>query len=96
MTTLQVFVFDKAYHLVLRYSVLVHLESVQSVHPRVHFFLVYFFVSCFPTMSFNRNKLKYGTMKLNTYEQIIWMFELGAIVHSECTLGCSSGGAITV
>ena len=35
--------------------------------------------SCFLTMSLNRTKLKYGTMKLKAYEKIIWMIELGAI-----------------
>ena len=31
--------------------------------------------SCFLTMSLNRTKLKYGTMKLKAYEKIIWMIE---------------------
>ena len=75
---LQVFVFHKAYHLVLRDSALVHLESATSVHTTAHFLKVYFFVSCFPTMPSNRAKLKYGTMKLKAYEKIIWMIEPGA------------------
>ena len=56
-----------------------HPEGAPSVHPRVHFFKVYFFVSCFPAMPLNKTKLKYGTMKLKPYEKIIWMIELGAI-----------------
>ena len=62
----------------------------------VHFFEVYFFVSCFPTMYLNRTKIKYGAMKLKAYEKIIWMIELGTIyllglkssflVHSESAL----------
>ena len=32
--------------------------------------------SCFLTMSLNRTKLKYGTMKLKAYEKVIWMIEL--------------------
>ena len=79
MIILQVFVFDKTYHLVLKDSVLVHPESAPSVHSRVHFFKVYFFVSCFPTISLNRTKLKYGAMKLNAYEKIIWMIGFGSI-----------------
>ena len=47
MTILQIFVFDKIYRLVLRESTLVHPESAPSVHPRVHFFKVCSFVSCF-------------------------------------------------
>ena len=54
-----------------------HPESAPSVHPRVQFFKVYFFVSLFPTMPLN--KLEYGTMKLKAYEKIIWMIKLGAI-----------------
>ena len=64
-------------------------------------------MSCFPTISLNRTKLKYGTLKLKAYE-IKWMIELGAIfflgpkgsllvhlsVQSECTLGCTSCGLI--
>ena len=76
---LQVFVFDKTYHLVLRDSVLVHSESALSVHPRTHFLKVYVFVSCFPTMPLNRSKLKYGSMKLKAYEKITWMIKLGVI-----------------
>ena len=79
MIILQIFVFDKTYHLVLRDSALVHPESAPSVHPRVHFFKVYSFVSCFLTVPLNRTKLKYGTMKLKTYEKFIWMIEPGAI-----------------
>ena len=30
-------------------------------------------------MFLNRTKLKYGAMKLKTYEKIIWMIVLGAI-----------------
>ena len=45
----------------------------------MHFFKGYFFVSCFPTMSLNRTKLKYGNMKLEAYEKIVWMIELGAM-----------------
>ena len=96
MIILRVFVFDKTYHLVLRDSALVHPESASSVHPKVHFFKLYFFVSYFPRIPFNRTKLKYGTMKIKTYEKIIWMIELGAIyllgpkgsfsVHSESPL----------
>ena len=79
MIILQVFVFDKTYHLVLRDSVLVHPESVHSVHPRMNLFNVYVFGNCFPIMPLNRTKLKYGTMKLKVYEKIIWMIELGAM-----------------
>ena len=79
MIIVQVFVFDKTYHPVLRDSALVHPESATSVHPKVHFFKVYFFVSCFPTMPLNRTKLKYRTMKLKAYEKLIWMIELGAM-----------------
>ena len=96
MIILQVFVFDKTYHLVLKDSVLVHPESAPSVHSRVHFFKVYFFVSCFPTISLNRTKLKYGILKLKAYEKTIWMIGLGAInllgskgsllVHPECAI----------
>ena len=68
---LQVFIFDKTYHLVLKDSTLVHPESAPSVHTRVNFFKVYFFASCFPTISLSRSKLKYGTMKLRAYEKII-------------------------
>ena len=79
MIILQVFVFDKTYHLVLKDSVLVHPESAPSVHSRVHFFKIYFFVSYFPTISLNTTKLKYGTLKFKAYEKIIWMIGLGAI-----------------
>ena len=68
-----------------------HPESAPSVHSGVHFFKVYFFVSCFPTISLNRAKLKYGT-----YEKIMWMIGLSAIylrrpkgsllVHPECAI----------
>ena len=71
MVILQVFVFDKTYQLVLRVSALVHPDRAPSVHPGVHFFKVYSFVSCFPTVPLNRTKLKYGTMKLKTYEKFI-------------------------
>ena len=96
MITLQVFVFDKTYHLVLRDSALVHTENAPSVDSRVHFFKAYFFMSCFPTISLNRTKLKYGTIKLKAYEKIIWIIGLGAIyllgpkgsvlVHPECAI----------
>ena len=76
---LQVFVLDKTYNLVLRESALAHPESAPSMHPRVHIFKVYFFVSCFPTMALNRAKLKYGNMKLRAYEKIMLMIELGAV-----------------
>ena len=96
MIILQVFVVDKTYNLILKESTLVHPESAPSVHSRVHFFKVYFFVSCFPTISLNRTKLKYGTLKLKAYAKIIWMIGLGAIyllgskasllVHPECAI----------
>ena len=96
MIILQVFVVDKTYNLILKDSTLVHPESAPSVHSRVHFFKVYFFVSCFPTISLNRTKLKYGTLKLKAYAKIIWMIGLGAIyllgskasllVHPECAI----------
>ena len=76
---LQVFVFDKTYHLVLRHYALVHPESAPSVHPRAHFFKVYFFVNFFPIMLLYSTKLKYGPMKLKAYKKIIWMIELGAV-----------------
>ena len=81
MIIMQVFVFDKTYHLVLRDSALVHHERTPSVHPRVYFFAVYFFVSwfCFPRMPLNRTKLKYGTMKLKADAKFVWMIELRAI-----------------
>ena len=44
---LNVFVLDKTYHLVLRDSALVYPENARSVHPRVHFFKIYFFVNFF-------------------------------------------------
>ena len=47
MIILQIFAFGKTYRLVQRDSALVHLESAPSVHPRVHFFKVCSFVSCF-------------------------------------------------
>ena len=53
-------------------------ESAPSVHPRVHFFKLYFFVSCFPTMSLNRTKLKGEILKPKVHKKIIWMIELGA------------------
>ena len=65
MIMLQDFVFDAIYHLILRDSAF--------MHPRVHFFKVYFFVSCFPIMPSNTFKLKYRNMKLNALEIIrIW------------------------
>ena len=83
MIILQVFIFNETCHLFLRDSVLVHPESAPSVHPRVHFFKVYSFVSFFPTVPLNRTKLKYGTMKLKTYEKFMWMIESGAIYPLE-------------
>ena len=93
--------FDKTCHPVLRNSALVLPESA----PPVHFFKAYFFASCFPTIPLKRTKLKYGTIKLNSYEKIIWMIELGAIrpkgslsVHPDSSLwlylGLHSCGAI--
>ena len=79
MIILQDFGFDKTYHLALKKFTLVHPESAPSVHPGMHFLKEYFFVSCFPTISLNKTKLKYGTMKLKAYEKIIWMTELVAI-----------------
>ena len=79
MIILQIFVFNKTYHLVLRDSALVHPEIAPSAHPRVHFFKVFSFVSCFLAMPLNRTKLRYGNMKLEAYEKIIWMIERGAI-----------------
>ena len=73
------FRFRKTYHLVLRESALVHPKSSPSVHLRVHFFKVYFFVSYFSKMSLKRPKLKYGTMKKKANEKIVWMIELGVI-----------------
>ena len=96
MIVQQFFFFDKTYHLVLKNSIYLQPESAPSVHPKVHFFKVYFFVSCFPTMSLNRTKLKYRTMKLKAYENVICMIELGAtyllgpkdslLVHPECAI----------
>ena len=81
-----------------------HPEGALSVHPRVYFFKVYFFVSCFPKMPLNRTELTYRNMKLRAYEKVIWMIELGAmyllgpkvsvLVHPESVLGCTSCGAI--
>ena len=71
MIILQIFVFDKTYHLVLRDCALVHPESAPSVHPRLHFFKVYSFVSCFLTVPLNRTNLKYRTMKLKAHEKFI-------------------------
>ena len=56
--------------MVLRCPALMHPDSALSVHHRVHFFKVYSFVSCFPTLPLNRTKLNYGNMKLKTYEKI--------------------------
>ena len=58
MIILQIFVLDKPCQLVLRDSALVHPESAHSVHPRVHFFKVYSFVTLFLTVPLNRTKLK--------------------------------------
>ena len=69
MTILQVLVFDKTYFLVLRNSTSVHPERAPS--SRV--------VSCIPTISLTRTKLKYGAMKLKAYEKFIWMVDLGAV-----------------
>ena len=85
-----------------------HPEIAPSVHPKVRFFKVYSFVSCFPTIPLNRAKLKYGTMKLKASEKFIGMIGVGAIyflelkgsfyytlrMHAECTLGCTSRGTI--
>ena len=71
MIILQIFVLDKPCQLVLRDSALVHPESAHSVHPRVHFFKVYSFVSCFLVVPLNRTKLKYGTMMLKTFEKFV-------------------------
>ena len=65
--------------MVLSDSALVQPESVPSVHPRVHSFKVYSFVSCFPTMPLYRTKLNNGTMKLKAYEKTICMIELGGV-----------------
>ena len=54
-------------------------ESAPLVHPRVHMFKVYSFMSCFSTMPLNRAKLKYGAMTLKPFEKYIWMIDLGAI-----------------
>ena len=56
-----------------------HPKSAPSVHPKVHFFNVYSFVSYFSAILLNRTKLKYRTVKLKAYEKIIRMIELGAI-----------------
>ena len=40
-------------------------------------------MSCFSTMPLNRTKLKDTIIKLNAYEKIIWMIELGAIYPLE-------------
>ena len=83
MIILQVFVSDKTSYLVLRRSTLVHPRSSPSVHTRVHFFKVQFFVNCFPTMPLYRTKLKHWTKilhrKLKAYEKIRRMIKLGAI-----------------
>ena len=95
MVILQVFVFDKTYQLVLRVSALVHPDRAPSVHPGVHFFKVYSFVSCFPTVPLNRTKLKYGIMKLKAYKKIKWMIELGAtyVLRPKCSLSvCPESG----
>ena len=65
------FGFDKTYHQVLKVCALVHPGNAPSVHPRVHFLKLNSFVTCFPTVPLNRTKLKYGTMKLKTYEKPI-------------------------
>ena len=71
MKILQIFVFDKTYYLVLRDSALGHPESAPSMHPMVHVFKIYSFVSCFLTAPLNRTNLKYGNMKLKNYEKFI-------------------------
>ena len=82
MIILEIFVFDKTDHLVLRDSALVQRESTPSAHPRLNFLKLYFLVSCFLTMPLNRTKLKYGNMmKLKAYEKTMWMIELGAVYH---------------
>ena len=40
---------------------------------------MYSFVRCFPKIPLDRTKLKYGTMKLKTYEIFIWITEPGAM-----------------
>ena len=81
MIILQVFMFYKTYHLVLRDSALEQPQSAPSVHPRVHIYRVYSFMNCFPTMPLNRTKLKYETMKLKTYEKFIWMSEVSLVQY---------------
>ena len=56
-----------------------HPESAPLKLPRVKFFKVCSFVSCFPTMLLNRAKLKYEAMRLKAYEKFILIIELGAI-----------------
>ena len=67
MIILQIFVFDKTSHLVLRDSTFVHTESAPSACPTMDFFKVYSFVSCFLTVPLYRTKLKDDAMKLKTY-----------------------------
>ena len=76
---IQVFVFDKTYHLILTDSALLHPESAPSLHPRVHFFKVYSFVTVPPTVPLKKTKVKHGTLKLKTLEKFIRMIEPGAI-----------------
>ena len=56
-----------------------HPKCSPSVHPRVYIFKVYFSVSYFLIMTLNRTKLKYGTIKLKAYGNIIWIIELDVI-----------------
>ena len=77
MIILQGFVLKK--HLFLRDFASVHPEIAHTVHPRVHFFKIYSFKSCFPTIPLNRAKLKHGTMKLKAYEKLIWITGSGVI-----------------
>ena len=78
MIFLQVFVFNKTYHVVLRDSGLMHPESAPSVHSRVNL-LKYTSMRAVPTILLNRTKQKYRDMKLKIYEKSIWMIELAAI-----------------
>ena len=90
-----IFLFLIKHHPVLRDSALGHPKSAHSVQLRVHFFKVYYFVSCFPTVPLNRTKLKYGIMKLKAYKKIKWMIELGAtyVLRPKCSLSvCPESG----
>ena len=82
LIALQVFVFDKTYHLILRDSALVYTEIASSVHHRVLFFKVHSFVDCFPTVPFNKAKLKRENMKLKAYKKIKRIIELWCNISS--------------